>query len=119
WYPVSEMVAGCPYRIRPTDALASPITLQHVRVTEKEPWSLYQGGVLFTGTFQKTDETTAFSAFFTEDPYGIKMIDNGQQTTDNDAKWYDLSGKQMVNGKWVNDKSQRGIFVTKGRKIHR
>ena len=72
WYnPVSEMEAGCPYRIRPTDALASPITLQHVRVTRKEPWSFHQGGILISGTFQKTDEAQAFSAILTDDPNSI------------------------------------------------
>jgi hypothetical protein len=110
WYPVSEMKAGCPYRIRPTDALASPITLQHVRVTRKEPWSYHQMGILITGTFQKTDKAQAFSAFITEDPNGIKMIDKGQQTTDNDAKWYDLLGRKMRN-----DKFPKGIYVTKGK----
>jgi hypothetical protein len=67
-------------------------------------------GILITGTFQKTDETQAFSAFITEDPNGIKMIDNGQQTTDNDAKWYDLQGRKMRNNKF-----QKGIYVTKGK----
>lgn len=114
YYPVSEMEAGCPYRIRPTDALASPITLQHVRVTEKEPWSLHQGGILLTGTFQKTDKAQAFSAFITEDPNGIKMIDNGQQTTDNDAKWYDLQGREMRNNKFP-----KGIYVTKGKVVRK
>ena len=114
YYPVSEMEAGWPYRIRPTDALASPITLQHVRVTEKEPWGFHQGSILITGTFQKTDKAQAFSAFITEDPDGIKMIDDGQQTTDNDAKWYDLQGREMRN-----DKFPKGIYVTKGKVVRK
>ena len=42
------------------------------------------------------------------------MIDNGQQTTDNDAKWYDLQGREMRNNKF-----QKGIYVTKGKAVRK
>lgn len=112
WYnPVSEMEAGCPYRIRPTDALASPITLQHVRVTRKEPWSYHQGGILITGTFQRTGDTPAFSATITDDPVGIGEVKNENSKGKNEASWYDLGGSP------VPFPAKDGIYVTKGKKV--
>ncbi len=114
WYnPVSEMEAGCPYRIRPTDALASPITLQHVRVTRKEPWSYHQGGILITGTFQRTGDTPAFSATITDDPVGIGEVKNENSKEKNGASWYDLGGSR------VPFPTKGGIYVTKGKKVHK
>ncbi len=114
WYnPVSEMEAGCPYRIRPTDALASPITLQHVRVTRKEPWSYHQGGILISGTFQKTDEAQAFSAILTDDPNGIGEVKNENLKVKNGASWYDLGGSP------VPFPAKGGIYVTKGKSIYK
>ena len=113
WYnPVSEMEAGCPYRIRPTDALASPITLQHVRVTRKEPWSFHQGGILISGTFQKTDEAQAFSAILTDDPNSIGEMKSEELRMKNEGAWYDLDGKKKAN-----NNSSQGILVTTGRKV--
>ena len=112
WYnPVSEMEAGCPYRIRPTDALASPITLQHVRVTRKKPWSYHQGGILITGTFQRTGDTPAFSATITDDPVGIGEVKNENSKEKNGASWYDLGGSP------VPFPAKGGIYVTKGKKV--
>ena len=108
------MEAGCPYLICPKDALASPITLEHVQITRDDPWEYGQGYCYIKGTFQKTDEVPAFSAYIIDDPNGIKMIDNGQQTTDNDAKWYDLQGREMRNNKF-----QKGIYVTKGKAVRK
>ena len=102
--------AGTPFRIRPTDALPSPVVLEHVRISTDAPQVVKSDGYVITGTFQKTDKAQAFSAFVTEDPDGIKMIDNGQQITDNDAKWYDPLGRKMRN-----DKFQKGIYVAKGK----
>ena len=111
---VKEMRAGCPYLIRPTDALSSPIILEHVRVTEDMPWSYSQWYSTIRGTFQKTDEVPAFSATIIDEHDGIKMIDDGQQTTDNDAKWYDLQGREMRNNKFP-----KGIYVTKGKAVRK
>lgn len=111
---VNKMEAGCPYLICPTDALASPITLEHVQITRDDPWEYGQGYCYIKGTFQKTDEVPAFSAYIIDDPNGIKIIDNGQQTTDNDAKWYDLQGREMRNNKF-----QKGIYVTKGKAVRK
>ena len=51
-----------------------------------------------------------------EDPVGIKPIDDGQQTTDN-GLWYDLSGRKIVNGKLSDIKSGSGIYIQKGKKV--
>lgn len=53
-----------------------------------------------------------------EDPDGIKTIDNRQLTSDNETgAIYDLSGRQMVNGKWSNDKLPEGIYIFNGKKV--
>jgi len=109
-----SLEAGLPYLICPTDVLASPIVLEHVSITTDTPQTIAADGYLITGTFQKTDDTPAFSATITEDPDAIKALPQGG--SEEEAIWYDLSGKKMVNGKWANGKS---ILVTKGRKVHR
>ena len=48
-----------------------------------------------------------------EENTGIKAMDNGQLTIDNDAV-YDLSGRRMSNGKL-----SRGIYIVNGRKVVR
>ena len=108
------MEAGKPYRICPTDALPSPIVLEHVSITTSEPQTTTTDDAIITGTFQRTDDTSAFSAIVTENPDGIKAIQNSKFKIQNDEAWYDLSGKKMVNGNWPNGKS---ILVTKGRSI--
>jgi len=109
-----SLEAGLPYLIRPTNVLASPIVLEHVSITTDTPQTIAADGYLITGTFQKTDDTPAFSATITEDPDAIKALP--KRGSEEGAIWYDLSGKKMVNGKWPNSKS---ILVTKGRKVHR
>ena len=48
---------------------------------------------------------------------GIKSIDNGQWTMDNEAgAIYDLSGRQMVKGKWSNGKLTKGLYIKNGKK---
>jgi hypothetical protein len=125
------LVGAIPYRIRPTDVLASPIVLEHVSITTDTPQTIAADGYLITGTFQKTGDTPAFSAIVTEDPDGIGTIQNSKFKIQNDEAWYDLSGKQIVNGtprlqsrlgakaseKSSNSKSLRGIFVRKGKKV--
>ncbi|MBR5053756.1 MAG: hypothetical protein IKW91_11105, partial [Bacteroidaceae bacterium] len=110
--------AGKPYRICSTDVLPSPIVLENVRIETDTPQSLPLGGEeggFITGTFQKTDEATAFSAIITEDPDGLKDLKDTKDLKDLEASWYDLSGKSAS----LLLKGVRGsgaILVTKGRK---
>jgi len=103
--------AGKPFRIRPTDALASPIVLGHVRIDTSEPQTITADGHLITGTFQRTDDASAFSAIITDDPDGIGEVKNEKLKVKNEgAFWYDLGGSPVpfpVKG---------GIYVTKGKK---
>ena len=118
YWVVNEMAAGCPYLIRPTDVLASPITLEHVHVTEQSPLAYGQENHVIYGTFQQTNDTPAFSAYISEtDPNGIESPQSSQWGKKGENLWYDLSGKLMVNSKSSNRKSHRGIYVTKGKKI--
>ena len=47
-----------------------------------------------------------------DDPVGIKLIDNGQQTTDYGDAWYTLDGRKL-SGK----PTQKGIYVNSGKKV--
>ena len=118
---VSEMEAGCPYLIRPTDALASPIILEHVRVTETRPWTYGQEYSYITGTFQKTDKAPAFSAIITyTDPSGIDEVKSEMLKVKNEDAWYDLQGRK-VNGQssMINGQLPKGIYVTKDKKVRK
>ena len=47
-----------------------------------------------------------------DDPVGIKLIDNGQSTIDNEGIWYSLDGRKL-SGK----PSQKGIYIRGGKKV--
>ena len=116
--------AGWPFRICPTDALPSPIILEHVRVTRDSPVDEYTQDASYridgqhsyysiVGTFQKTDEAPAFSAILTyTDPTGIEEVKSEKLKEKNEGAWYNLDGKKKANGK-----SPQGILVTTGRKV--
>jgi len=56
-------------------------------------------------------------SYINEDPDGIEAIHNSQFIIHNDASAiYDLSGRKMLNGKWLNGK-WHGIFIKDGKKI--
>ena len=116
--------AGWPFRIRPTDALPSPIILEHVRVTRDSPVDEYTQDASYridgqhsyysiVGTFQKTDEAPAFSAILTyTDPTGIGEVKSEKLEVNNEeASWYDLGGSR------VPFPAKGGIYVTKGRSV--
>ena len=105
------MEAGCPYLIRPTNALTSPITLEHVQITRDAPWVYSQGYSYIRGTFQKTGDTSAFSVIVTDDPVGIGEVKNENSKEKNEASWYDLGGSR------VPFPAKGGIYVTKGKKV--
>ncbi len=46
---------------------------------------------------------------------GIKAINNGQRTMDNDI--YDLSGRQLPNGKSSNLQTHKGVYIINGHKV--
>ena len=56
---------------------------------------------------------------FNEISTDIKEIDNSQLTIDNEETVYDLSGRQIVNGKWSNGKWSRGLYIVNGKKVLR
>ena len=58
--------------------------------------------------------------FGEDDADGIRTIDNGQWTIDNEgADWYDLSGRKLDNSKLKtqNSKLPSGIYIHNGRKV--
>ena len=73
-----------------------------------------------TGTGTLTITFATSKRFFLDEvkivqakPDGIESVDNGQRTKDNEADAiFDLSGRQMVNGKLP-----RGLYIKNGRKI--
>ena len=44
----------------------------------------------------------------------IDQMVNGQSVN---GKWYDLSGRQMVNGKWSNGQISKGVYIVNGKKV--
>lgn len=104
---VSEMAAGEPYRIYPTDPLAAPVTLENVRITEDKPHTVMQGGYTLTGTFRRTEKAEAFSAILT---FNDEDALNAPQAVRQTATYHDLAGRPAP----TRHKGQ--IYVTTGRK---
>ena len=52
-------------------------------------------------------------------PTGINEIKSEELRMKNEDAVYDLSGRQMVNGKWSNGKWSRGIYIVNGKKVLR
>ena len=50
------------------------------------------------------------------DPTGIREIDNPDIVKSSNSLIYDLSGRQILNGKWSNAKSH-GVFIKDGKKV--
>ena len=50
------------------------------------------------------------------DPDGVRDLQmvNGKWSN---GKYYDLSGRQIVNGKSVNGKLPRGVYIRNGKKM--
>ena len=119
---VNVIEAGFPFRIRPTDALTSPIVLEHVRVTKDSPADEYTQDVYYridgqhsyysiVGTFQKTDDTPAFSAILTyTDPTSLKDLKDSKDLIET---WYDLDGKP------ASLPTKGNILVTKGKVVYK
>lgn len=53
----------------------------------------------------------AFDVYFDGMPTGIRSMENGQWTMENDGAWYDLSGRKIVNGKLP-----KGLYIVNGKK---
>lgn len=112
---VGETEAGKPFRIRPTNVLPSPIVLENVRIETDTPQSLPfggEGGGFITGTFQKTNDTPAFSATIIDDPDGIRQPQANYEGKDK-KQWYDLGGSP------VPFPTKGGIYVTKGKAVYK
>ena len=57
---------------------------------------------------------------YDESPDVVEAINNEQLTINNDSAEdavYDLSGRKIVNGKWLNGKLQKGIYIVGKKKI--
>ena len=48
---------------------------------------------------------------------GIEPIHNSQFSNFNSQFIYDLSGRKIVNGKWLNGKLPKGIYIHNGKKL--
>ena len=103
--------SGVPFLVRPTDVLPSPIVLENVRIETDTPQAVTAEGKIFTGTFQRTGDTPAFSATITDDPVGIGEVKNENSKGKNETSWYDLGGSR------VPFPAKGGIYVTKGKKV--
>ena len=88
------------YRIGEGDDGEGYATL-HVPAGSRDAWNVYPWNEWFR--------------FIVEDtpiPDGIKTIDNGQLTIDNDGCWFDLSGRKL-NGKPM----KAGLYIQNGKKV--
>jgi len=89
----TEIKAGVPCRIRPTDALPSPIVLDGVHIETNEAKTLRGEKEDLVGTFIATSQCAAFGA------YTVKHDDTDGITSVGDAKApiriYDLSGRRV------------------------
>ena len=54
-------------------------------------------------------------SYYNESPDGIETVRNSRFIIHNNEAVYDLSGRKIANGKWLNGKSQ-GIYITEGKK---
>ena len=61
------------------------------------------------------DDATAIREVseFSENSEFSKYSENSEYSD----SWYDLGGRKMVNGKWLNGKCPRGIYINNGRKV--
>ena len=50
------------------------------------------------------------------DPLAPFRGDEIANSKSQNGKWFDLSGRQMVNGKWPNGKLPQGIYIKDGKK---
>ena len=51
-----------------------------------------------------------------ETPVGIGGVENGPWTMEH-GRWFDLSGREIVNGKLPNRQMPRGIYIANGKKV--
>jgi len=49
---------------------------------------------------------------------GIETIENGKWEMENEREeWYTLDGRKMANGKWLNGKLPKGLYIKYGKKV--
>ena len=110
--------AGLPYRICPTDALASPIILEHVSISTDAPQTITTDDNIIIGTFQRTNDAPAFSAIITDNPNSLKDLKDSNDLKDPKDTWYNLSG-QPATLPLKGIGGSGAILVTKGLKMQR
>lgn len=110
--PTGTIEAGVPCRIRPTDALPSPIVLEGVRVTAAEPGTLAGETEDLVGTFGATGSCPAFSAYTV--PHNPDAITSapaaGEAAT---PVTYDTMGRRVATPQ------PRTIYIQGNRKVVR
>ena len=107
FFEVSQMQAGMPYRIRPTDVLPSPITLQNVRIEVSEPKDISTSSYTLTGTFQATEDVPAFGVIDIQDPNHTAIHSAEEEKAE--GLRYDLSGRRAKP-------TSKGVIISNGKK---
>ena len=107
FFEVNQMQAGMPYRIRPTDVLPSPITLQNVRIEVSEPKDISTSSYTLTGTFQATEDVPAFGVIDIQDP-NHTVIHSAEEEKVEGLR-YDLSGRRAKP-------TSKGVIISNGKK---
>ena len=107
YYEVSEMKAGMPYRIRPTDVLPSPITLENVRIEISEPKDISTSGYTLKGTFQANKDVPAFGVIDVQ--HQTQTVIHSVEGEKTEGLQYELSGRPANTG-------SKGVIISSGRK---
>lgn len=102
------IVAGRPYRIRPTDVLSSPIILENVRIEVAEPCNTTP---CIRSAFNATDGQPAFTVSVTEPENDETSIDAIPSEVVGPRKndVYDLEGRRI-------GQPRKGVYVVGGKK---
>ena len=107
---VTEMAAGVPYQVCPSDVLASPITLENVQIVTDTPRSINAGQYTLTGTFSASADAPAFSAILSKDE-GATGVTAEQQPASETAPLYNLQG---IRAETVQPHQ---VYVSKDKKV--
>ena len=87
------------------------------RTVEAGTFAETENGYIFDGTsFVYAENISPFTYVWEEDPDGIGEIHNSEFKIQNEEAIYNIAG-QMVNGKFVNGKLPRGLYIVGGKKV--
>ena len=89
-----------------------------VTTTLTEPGTLTFGLTLPTAP-TSTDEINLYADNFTvkQSTTGINNVVSTPETANNDNAVYDLLGRKWSNGKWLNGKLPKGIYIHNGKEV--